>query len=538
MLQQLSGPQRSPSPVSGNVSSNQSQVQLSTPWRSLITLIGVFFFWGFVAASNDILIPVFKHALDLEQWQSQMISFAFYVAYTLGSLLYLGASALWSGPHHDDLISRWGYGKALAYGLLVSASGTLLFIPAANQASFPLLLAGLMVVGLGFSLQQTVANPLVIMMGPAAGGSQRLSMAGGINNLGTTLGPLLVSYAIFGPMGALDATNSGGNGAPGATGADSSGVMDLASVQTPYLVLGALFVLTALVFYFKDFGRPGKAEETEDSSTTSSKEKDIDHSSVFGLPQVWGGMIAIFLYVGVEVATASNLPEFLRAEMGMPVKSLAPFVALFWASLMIGRWTGTAAMIKDGFGSLSVEVSQWMVRLLLPAAAFGVFLLVTYLGGHSPSEHLPYCLALVILILGDALSGGKADRQLALYSMLGIASLLYGMLAPPAIGVYALIAVGLFCSTLWPCIFTLAVKDMGSSTTKVSSALIMMIMGGGFVSVFQGYLAGMPAIRIVFQGYLVGIPAIGIRGSFVVGIICFAYLAYYALVLSRRGKAA
>jgi FHS family L-fucose permease-like MFS transporter len=68
----------------------------------------------------------------------------------------------------------------------------------------------------------------------------------------------------------------------------------------------------------------------------------------------------------------------------------------------------------------------------------------------------------------------------------------------------------------------LAVKDMGSATTKVSSALIMMIMGGGFVSVLQGYLAGFPAL--------------GIRGSFVVGIVCFAYLAYYALVLSRRGS--
>jgi len=476
---------------------------LSTPWRSLLTLIGVFFFWGFVAASNDILIPVFKQALNLEQAQSQMISFAFYVAYTLGSLIYLWASSRFSGPDHKDLISRWGYSKALAYGLLVSAMGTLLFIPAADQASFPLLLAGLMVVGLGFSLQQTVANPLVLMMGPSSGGPQRLSMAGGINNLGTTLGPLLVSYAIFGPMGA-ESSSAG----------DSAAALDLSAVKTPYLVLGALFTVAALVFYFKDLGRPGQ----------SNMEGDQEESErpVFSLPQVWGGMIAIFLYVGVEVATASNLPEYLRAELGMPIESLAPYVALFWASLMIGRWTGTAAMVKQGFGGLSVQVSQWIMRLILPSAAFGVFLLVTYLGGHSPWEYVTFIPALAILILADAWSGGKADRQLALYSVMGIVSLLYGMLAPPATGVYALIAVGLFCSTLWPCIFALAVKDMGSATTKVSSALIMMIMGGGFVS--------------VFQGYLVGIPALGIRGSFVVGIVCFAYLAYYALVLSRRGS--
>jgi FHS family L-fucose permease-like MFS transporter len=233
-------------------------------------------------------------------------------------------------------------------------------------------------------------------------------------------------------------------------------------------------------------------------------------------------MIAIFLYVGVEVATASNLPEYLRTELGLPIKALAPFVALFWASLMIGRWTGTAAIVKQGFWGLSVQVSQWIMRLILPSAAFGVFLLVTYLGGHSPWDYVPYSPALVILIIADALSGGKADRQLALYSVLGIISLIYGMLAPSSTGVYALIAVGLFCSTLWPCIFALAVKDMGTATTKVSSALIMMIMGGGFVS--------------VFQGYLVEIPALGIRGSFVVGIFCFAYLVYYAMVLSRRGS--
>ncbi|MBU6192942.1 MAG: MFS transporter [Bacteroidetes bacterium] len=496
------GPRRSPS-TSFTAPSSASEGTLSTPWRSLLTLIGVFFFWGFVAASNDILIPVFKQALNLEQAQSQMISFAFYVAYTLGSLIYLWASSQWSGPDHKDLISRWGYSKALAYGLLVSALGTLLFIPAADQASFPLLLAGLMVVGLGFSLQQTVANPLVLMMGPASGGPQRLSMAGGINNLGTTLGPLLVSYAIFGPMG-TGASSAGG----------SAEALDLSAVKTPYLVLGALFTLAALVFYFKDLGRPGQ------SNTEGDQEES--ERPVFSLPQVWGGMIAIFLYVGVEVATASNLPEYLRAELGMPIESLAPYVALFWASLMIGRWTGTAAMVKQGFGGLSVQVSQWIMRLILPSAAFGVFLLVTYLGGHSPWEYVAYSPALLILILADAWSGGKADRQLALYSVMGMVALLYGMLAPPATGVYALIAVGLCCSTLWPCIFALAVKDMGSATTKVSSALIMMIMGGGFVSVLQGYLAGFPAL--------------GIRGSFVVGIVCFAYLAYYALVLSRRGS--
>ena len=163
---------------------------------ALLTLISVFFFWGFVAASNDILIPVFKEKLNLEQWQSQMISFAFYVAYTVGSIIYFFASKFSGG----DILNRIGYRNGIAVGLVISALGTLLFYPAAQSASFNLMITGLFIVGLGFSLQQTAANPLAIVMGDPKKGSQRLSMAGGINNMGTTIGPLIVSFAIFGSL--------------------------------------------------------------------------------------------------------------------------------------------------------------------------------------------------------------------------------------------------------------------------------------------------------------------------------------------------
>ena len=116
------------------------------PKGALATLISIFFFWGFVAASNDILIPVFKKALNLSQMQSQLISFAFYVAYTVGSLLYFGISAFLK----RDILNALGYRNGLALGLLISACGTLLFIPASNTASFELLISGLFIVGLGF----------------------------------------------------------------------------------------------------------------------------------------------------------------------------------------------------------------------------------------------------------------------------------------------------------------------------------------------------------------------------------------------------
>jgi MFS transporter, FHS family, L-fucose permease len=168
------------------------------PNRTLATVVLVFFFWGFVAASNDILIPVFKSSLGLKNWQAQLVNFAFYMAYTIGSVLYVSLAYF----KKKDIVSLFGYQKSVALGLLISALGTLMFIPAAEFNSFWMMISGLFIVGLGFSLQQTAANPFAIALGKPETGSQRLSLAGGINNIGTTIGPLIVAYAIFGGVAA------------------------------------------------------------------------------------------------------------------------------------------------------------------------------------------------------------------------------------------------------------------------------------------------------------------------------------------------
>jgi len=201
-----------------------SQEQAQTKWGQFIPLVTVFFFWGFVAASNDILIPVFKKAFDLTQSQSQWVSLAFYIAYTVGALIYNAISVLIK----QDIVNKLGYKNSLALGLVISAVGTLLFYPAANLGSFPLMLSGLFIVALGFSLQQTVANPLAIALGPIRTGSQRLTLAGGINNFGTTIGPLVVSFAIFG------------------SAANASSNISIESVKIPYLILGAAFIAVAV----------------------------------------------------------------------------------------------------------------------------------------------------------------------------------------------------------------------------------------------------------------------------------------------------
>ncbi|MBL7882603.1 MAG: MFS transporter [Bacteroidia bacterium] len=461
-----------------------SQKQSSTT-SALLVLISVFFFWGFVAASNDILIPVFKEKLNLEQWQSQMISFAFYVAYTVGSIIYYFISKSFGG----DILNRIGYKNGIALGLTISAIGTLLFYPAAETASFPLMISGLFIVGLGFSLQQTAANPLAIVMGDPQKGSQRLSLAGGVNNVGTTIGPLLVSYAIFGSI-------SSGNT-----------VASIESVKTPYLILGAAFIIVAIIFKFSSI--PNKIERVNDAvdETTITEKK-----SALKYPQLILGMIAIFVYVGVEVSTASNLPEFMKQKLNTPTEHIAPYVSLFWASLMIGRWTSSvgAFNIKAGFKAV--------LNFVMPYIAFAVFLAVNKIANHDLTPFYIYAFVIVALIIADILSKGNPARQLLIFSFAGIVSLFIGMLSSGMVSVYAFISVGLFCSTLWPCIFTLAIAGLGKHTNEGSSFLIMMIMGGGFISLLQGVLASEDIL--------------GIQWSYLVGVACFAYLAFYAWKVS------
>ncbi len=452
---------------------------------ALVTLISVFFFWGFVAASNDILIPVFKSALQLKQWQSQMISFAFYVAYTVGSIIYFLLTSLLK----KDILNTMGYRNGLALGLIISALGTLLFIPASNTQSFFLLISGLFIVGLGFSLQQIAANPLAINMGDPTKGNMRLSLAGGINNVGTTIGPVIVAFAIFGGLPTAETT------------------MNLEAVKIPYLILGAAFIVAAI--FIKLSAVPDHIGE-----------KNITHTG-FSLtikkPQVWMGMIAIFVYVGVEVSTASNLPEFMRQHLHTGEHEIAPYVSLFWASLMIGRWSSAA-------GAFNLPaMTKMRLGILLPFLAFAIFLLVNIVAGHSVSQFYPYLFLVIVLSTADAISEGHPVKQLLLYSMLGIAALVVGMLSEGLISVFAFISVGLFCSTLWPCIFTLSIAGLGDKTNTASSLLVMMIMGGGIISLLQGFLSDDALL--------------GIQYSYLTGVCCFAYLAFFAWRIAAIHKA-
>jgi FHS family L-fucose permease-like MFS transporter len=184
---------------------------------------------------------------------------------------------------------------------------------------------------------------------------------------------------------------------------------------------------------------------------------------------------------------------------------------------MMGRWTGAVEAFSLNGGIKSV------MRFLMPYLAFGVFLLANKIAGKDLTPFYIYAFVIVSMIIGDILSKGNPARQLFIFSAFGIAALVTGMLTEGMVSAYAFISVGLFCSTLWPCIFTLAIAGLGKHTNQGSSFLIMMIMGGGLVSWLQGWLAKDELL--------------GIQWSYLVGVGCFLYLAFYGWKASALLKA-
>ncbi len=475
------------------------QTKQRTP-GSFYVLISVFFFWGFVAASNTILIPLFKKHFVLSQSQSQLVDSAFYVAYGVGSLIYF----LWSVLAGDPL-NKIGYKKGLILGLLISALGTLVFVPAASQNSFSLMLFALFLVVFGFALQQIVANPYVIALGSPETGAHRNTLAGGINSFGTTIGPLIVSYAIFRSIGNSNTNNVG-----------------IETVKAPYLILGIAFVLFAAILGFSKLP-PIKNEE-----------KVAFSFGVFKYPQLILGMIAIFIYVGVEVSIQSNLPELMRQKefIGLEADRTVHYISLYWGCLMIGRWTGAINAFN-----LSKNTKN-ILNIVIPIAAYAVILLVNYIKirtsldesitsvffEESPMFDLLYFSPFILmLIIGSFIVKEKPAQTMLVFGTLAAIMMVVGLLSTGKFAIYSFISGGLFCSVMWPCIFALSIAGLGKYTSQGSSLLIMMILGGAVIPVAQGKFSESFSIHL----------------SYIIPVLCFAYLAFFGWkvksVLKKQG---
>jgi FHS family L-fucose permease-like MFS transporter len=442
---------------------------------ALATLITVFFFWGFVAASNGIFIPFCKKHFDLSQFQSQLIDTAFYAAYFFGSLLlWLSSQAV-----RIDVLNKIGYKKGIIYGLLISVFGALLMIPAVSSGSFGFILAAFFVIALGFSLQQTAAQPFVIALGTSDTGAHRLNLAGGVNSFGTLLGPVLVSFFLFGNLNP-----------------DAAESATITSIDILYYLLAGVFLAAAIFLAVSKLPRVNSDEPFEQGL------------GALKFPQLRWGMLAIFVYVGVEVTIQSNMGALLKKPEfgGYDVAHISQFISLFWGSLMIGRWCGAISAFDFS------KATKRLLIIVVPFIAFAVILLVNHLRGNQINDLYIYIIPITILIAGIFLSQEKPARMLFIFSAMGMIAMLTGLFTQGSIAKFAFISGGLCCSIGWPCIFALSITGLGKHTGQGSTFLIMMILGGAIIPPLQGFIA----------------DKINIHSSYWIPVICFAYLMWFA----------
>lgn len=606
------------------------QETVKTNYSALSTLTSVFFFWGFIAAGNSIFIPFCKNFFHLDQFQSQLIDFAFYLAYYIGALILF----MLSSAKGKDIVLNWGYKRSIVFGLLFSALGAVAMIVSVYLNVFAGMLFGLFIVALGFSLQQTSANPFMIALGDEKTGSTRITFGGAVNSLGTTLGPVLISLALFGTAAAVKdeqiknlplstvmwlyaavgllfvgvaalfgfskSVPSGREVTEQEKRTDTD-VLDSEISKTEAEKLGSvrkamvsMLVITGLVFgslapvfnsYRSDEAKqlveldgaldeiaqaekenvakfenklisPEEAIEVAaekdallKQKITLEKEKTIIKKPLeknrmmwliigivvvtFGIlgmnlaarknSQGWGamkypqltlGMLAIFVYVGVEVAIGSNLGELLKQKEfgGYESSQITPFISLFWGSLMIGRWSGSVNAFN-----LSKNL-KIVLKIIVPYLALGVVLGFSSLTGYEIGPLKYYFICVTILVAATFITDDRPVLSLIVLGILGLAGVLIGMSTTGIVSVYAFLSAGLFCSIMWPCIFSLSLAGLGKYQAQGSGFLVMMILGGGLIPPLQGKLSDI----------------VGIQASFFVGALCFAYIILFAVIVNRQ----
>lgn len=627
---------------------------------ALYTLITVFFFWGFFGASNGVFIPFCKTYFQLDQFQAQLVEFAFYGAYFAGALILF----IWSSFSKKDILNNWGYKKGIVYGLLISAIGAFIMWPAVNGSNFGdtqvfyYVLAVLFIVGLGFALQQTAANPFAVSLGDPSTGSNRLNLAGGVNSFGTAIGPILIAVIIFGSV-SLSSEEINNR--------IVDGELTLGPLQLLYLGVAIAFLLVAAFFYFSKNLPDAKNDEpfepanksknvlisltiviticfgwifysygegfakdnfqNEIEKIVSENGYNIDNGEIelidktfnledneinditsvlssvdqislerrtkvaksesltpvgfnkqqnplfkltdqealkkatpewvelyrlyallfaliftFGIifygyissskkPDGWGalkypqlawGMLAIFTYVGVEVTIQSNLGELLKKDIGNGLNAIglnvmseaesAKYIALYWGGLMIGRWTGSL-----GVFNLSKTMKNTLL-FITPFIAFGVVIAVNYLTNPiNITEIGIFSVLIMIQILGFYLAKDNAVKTMAIFSSFGIIAMIIGLYSEGNLALFSLLTGGLFCSIMWPCIFSLSIKGIGKYTSQGASFLVMMILGGAIIPPLQGKLADIS----------------GIQNSYWVAVICFVFLLIYSIMTNK-----
>ncbi len=353
------------------------------------------------------------------------------------------------------LVEWRGYKQTMIIGLTVMAAGALLFLPASGLASFPLFLTALVALAAGITCLQVAANPYVTVLGPEQTASSRLNFSQAFNSLGTFLAPFFGGLLI---LGAPHLTPEKMHSLSTAL-LQAYRAQQASSVRLPYL--GIAFALLALALALALLKIP--------PMTTSDLQKlrgeddaPSTADSMWRHPWLLWASACIFLYVGAEVSIGSLLVNYfgLPQITGLAEQTAAKYVGLYWGCAMVGRFIGSAILQRLQTG------------LVLGFSAMMACLLVTT-----------------------------------------------SMLTHGNTAMWAIIAVGLFNSVMFPNIFTLGLHNLGVLTGRGSSLLVMAIVGGALIPLLVGHLADL----------------LGVQHAFIVPVVCYVFIAAFGFAARRQG---
>ena len=434
-------------------------------YRLPFTLVtSLFFLWSIGVNLNDVLIPHLKKAFDLTDFQSSFIQVAFFGGYFLAAF------------PAGKLMEKIGYQKGILIGLLVCSAGTLLFIPAASSRQYAFFLLALFVMSCGQSFLEVGANPYVTVLGPPESAERRLNFAQSFNSVGAVL--ILTMGSAFILSGVEHTAAQRAAMTPQEVQAYIASEANL--VKVPYLVITAIFLLVAALIFFAHLPE-AVAEETGEGA----KGKIGGLGRVLAHRHLTKGVIAQFFYVGAQVGVGSFIIRFAKQIMPRTLDGMASWGLRFLTVHQGAKATFVTHLIPDS--------PEKMAAIFLVAHQTGF--MIGRFSGSWMMKRIP------------------AAKLLSIFGVGALICVLVGIGASGLVAVIAIVLIGFFNSIMFPTIFALSLKNLGSLTKRGSSLLVMSIIGGALIPAAMGKISDLSNIQI----------------AFVVPLICYLYVIYFAM---------
>ena len=256
-----------------------------------IAIVGMMFFiFGFVSWVNAILIPYFRIACELTNFQSYLVTFAFYIAYLVMSI------------PASFVLKRAGFKKGIMYGFFCMATGAMLFVPAALIRTYWFFLIGLFSIGTGLTILQAAANPYITIVGPIESAAKRISIMGICNKFAGIIAPLIFAAIILKSSDSVifEQLNVGAF-----SEAEKDVVLDglIRRVIWPYSILSIFLFAVGIFIRYSVLPEIIQEEENKEVETDDGK----SHTSILQFPYLLMGAVAMFLHVGTQVIAIDTI---------------------------------------------------------------------------------------------------------------------------------------------------------------------------------------------------------------------------------------